>query len=305
MARLADVIAFAPVVLSAAATLPAAADIREVEPDLAVPAVLDAAPAPGRRVRHRHPDDAGGGVYHVLYLPPGWTPGGRLPVVVEYAGNGPYRNRFGDASTGRVEGSKLGFGLTAGEGAIWLCLPYLNDEGTAGVRRWWGDSPGYDPRPTVEYCKKVVPWVCERYGGDPERVLLCGFSRGAIACNFIGLYDDEISSLWCGFVPFSHYDGVREDWGYPGADRRSAGRRLARLGDRPQFVLSEAAGDGRVGLDATRRYLESTGVDLGRVTFLETGFRNHDDAWVLRPSAARTSLRAWWRRLAGNPRGGR
>jgi hypothetical protein len=46
-------------------------------------------------------------------------------------------------------------------------------------------------------------------------VFIAGFSRGAIACNFIGLRDDEIASLWCGFVVHSHYEGVR-DW--PGSD---------------------------------------------------------------------------------------
>ena len=38
--------------------------------------------------------------------------------------------------------------------------------------------------------QKTVPWVCENFGGDTEKVFLCGFSRG-IACNFIGLHDDE------------------------------------------------------------------------------------------------------------------
>ena len=131
----------------------------------------------------------------------------------------------------------MGYGLTGGKGYIWLCLPYLNDAGNENVRSWWGDKPTYDAKPTVDYAKRIVPWICKTYGGDSDKIVLCGFSRGAIACNFIGLHDEEISRLWCAFIPYSHYDGVREGWPYPGKDRASALIRLKRLGARPQFIL--------------------------------------------------------------------
>ena len=51
------------------------------------------------------------------------------------------------------------------------------------------------------------------------------------------------------------------------------------------------------GVAATRRWVESTGVK-GQFTFQATGFRNHNDAWTLRPSAARKTLRQWLRRVA-------
>ena len=92
--------------------------------------------------------------------------------------------------------------------------------------------------------------VCEKFGGDPKRVVLAGFSRGAIACNYIGLHDDDIASLWCGFICHSHYDGVSEKWDYPNADRKSAAIRLARLGDRPQFISQEGS------VAVTKAYLE-------------------------------------------------
>jgi hypothetical protein len=136
-----------------------------------------------------------------------------------------------------------------------------------------------------------VPWICREYGGDPQRVVLCGFSRGAIACNFLGLHDDAIAKLWCGFVPYSHYDGVRTQWPYPGADRASALARLKRLGSRPQFICHEGAG-----IEDTRRYLAEA-MPSGNFTFVPTGFRNHNDAWTLRPSEARTKLRAWLNKL--------
>ena len=75
-------------------------------------------------------------------------------------------------------------------------------------------------------------------GGDPERVLLVGFSRGAIGCNYLGLYDDEIAELWKAMIPYSHYDGVRL-WGYPKSDMASARTRLKRLRDTPQLICHE------------------------------------------------------------------
>ena len=101
-------------------------DIRSISPDLTTPAVTSEAAAAGRRVRQSIPEYEGTSVYHALYLPRGWSSPGRYPVIVEYAGNGGYRNQFDDVSEGTVEGSKLGYGISGGVGFIWLCLPYVN-----------------------------------------------------------------------------------------------------------------------------------------------------------------------------------
>jgi hypothetical protein len=272
--------------ISLSFSLWAAPDIRTVKPDLVVPPLSHSKPAAGRRVKQTLPEWQDSKVYHVLYLPTDWKLGKKFPVIVELAGNGPYKNRFGDVSTGHPEGSKMGYGISGGEGFIWVCLPYLNNAGTANVTKWWGNAPKYNAGPTVDYCKKAVPWICREYGGDPKRVVLCGFSRGAIACNFIGLYDDEIAKLWRAFVPYSHYDGVRR-WPYPGSNRESAQRRLQRLADRPQFICHEGTG-----VSGTQKFLDSTEIE-GKFIFQATGFRNHNDGWLLRPSPARDTLRAW------------
>lgn len=180
----------------------------------------------------------------------------------------------------------MGYGITGGRGFIWVCIPYLNADGNRNVTQWWGDKPKHDPQPTLAYCKKVVPWICRQYGGDPGRVVLCGFSRGAIACNYLGLHDDEIAKLWRAFIPYSHYDGVRR-WGYPGSDKASAKKRLQRLGTRPQFICHEGTG-----VSATKQYLKETGI-AGNFTIHASGFRNHNDAWLLRPSPMRKTLRSW------------
>lgn len=257
-------------------------DIRDVEPDLIVPEVTAGEPAAGRRVRQTLPQYRDTQVYHVLYLPTDWTPHSkkRWPVIVEYAGNGPYKDKYGDVSTGEVEGSKLGYGISAGKGFIWLCLPFVNSKERVNQRQWWGDVDA-----TVDYCKQAVRRTCQDYGGDPRAVILAGFSRGAIACGYIGLHDDEVAKLWRGFIAYSHYDGVRR-WGYAGDNREAALVRLKRLGDRPSFVCHENS------VEETRRYIESTGVKAP-VTFRALGFRNHNDAWVLRPSEDRDALRAW------------
>jgi hypothetical protein len=275
-----------------------APDIRTVNADLDVPVAEMGPSAAGKRVKEVLPRYTDTNVYHVTYLPKEWEPGTRFPVIIEYAGNGNYQNQYGDISTGRVEDSKLGYGIFAGRTAIWVCLPYLNDKGTENVITWWGDAPHHDPRATIEYCKLAVPWICSTYGGDSERVVLTGFSRGAIACNYIGLHDDQIAKLWCAFVPFSHYDGV-VNWGYAGSGRTAAAERLRRLGERPQFICAEV-GEGNHSVEATRRYLGAS--EVGRhFAFRSTGFRNHNDSWIIRPSDARTELRRWISTVLGLP----
>jgi hypothetical protein len=268
-------------------------DFRGTRADLKIPPLVEGKSGPGIRTKARNLGDAKG-VYHVLYLPKDWKSGKKYPVIVEYAGNGPYRDKNGDVSSGHVEGSKLGYGFSGGKGYIWLCLPYLNSSGTENVRKWWGDAPDYDPMPTVEYCKLTVRRVCEEFGGDEKKIILCGFSRGAIACNFIGLHDDEIARLWAGFIPFSHYDGVRK-WAYPDSDRKSAISRIARLKGRPQLILSESPANNL----STRKYIQSLkGINTDQLTFMNSGFRNHNDEWVLRPSEARSFARQWLKSIA-------
>lgn len=271
-------------------------DLGAVAPDLVIPPITAGAPAAGKRVFYRLPGDAVTVPEMVLYLPDDWTPRKKFPVFVEYAGNGNYQNRYGDISMGRPEGSQLGFGLSGGKGAIWLCLPFLNEAGNGIAITWWGDPPHHRPDATVALAKRAVPAICKRFAGDPDRVILCGFSRGSLACNAIGLHDDAIAGLWRGFFCYSHYDGVIERWPYSGADRKSAASRLLRLAGRPQLICQEGS------VEATRRYLAASGV-AGDFVFLTTGFRNHNDGWMLRPSPARDAARKWLNQvLADRPK---
>ena len=270
-----------------------APDIRSVEPDLTIPKLETGQPDAGKRVKQTIPGYEQTRVYHVTYLPTDWVKGKRYPVLIEYAGNN-HRGAYGDISTGRPEGSNMGYGISGGRGFIWVCLPYLNAAGDDIALTWWGDSKNRTARPTLDYCHKTVPWICEKYGGDTDRVVLCGFSRGAIACNYLGLHDDETAKLWRAFIPYSHYDGIAT-WPYPASDRDSALTRLKRLAKRPQFICHEVTGS-RLNLAATKKWIESTSIKAN-LTFAETGFRNHNDAWLLRTSPAREHLRAWLKRV--------
>jgi hypothetical protein len=258
-------------------------DVRAVPPDLTTPPMTAGEPFPGRLVKAVTAGYESTGVYHALYLPTNWKPHQLYPVIVEYAGNGSYTNRYGDYSNGSVEGSNLGYGISAGENFIWVCLPFVavTNGVKSNARYWWGNV-----EETVTYCERTVRAVCKRYGGDTNAVILAGFSRGAIAGNYIGLHNDEIASLWRAFVLHSHYDGVITNWHYADADRTSALGRLQRLKGRPQFISQEGS------TEATRIYLQQTGIKAP-FTFQALNYRNHCDDWVLRDLPERHQLRAW------------
>ena len=265
-------------------------DIRSIQPDLATPTMVVGEPTAGRRVKVTAQEYVGTNVFHALYLPTDWKPDGdrKYPVIVEYAGNGPYRGPHGDVCTGKVEDCNLGYGISAGRQVIWVCLPYISQDKQSNQLRWFGNV-----KATVEYCKTVVPQVCEEWNGDPDAIFIAGFSRGSIACNYIGLHDDEIAKLWRGFICHSHYDGVYK-WDFPKSDRKSALKRLNRLDGRAQFISHEKS------VDATKEYLAQV-ARHGNFTFQKLAFRNHTDLWTLRDVPERRAVRIWLDQILRKP----
>lgn len=255
-------------------------DITTVACDLSSPAVSEGTPGPGKRVKQWLPAYESTDVHHLLYLSEDWTPSKRYPVIFEYPGNGPFKNEFGDTCTGTIDSCNLGYGLSAGHGYILVCLPFVSQDHKHNELQWWGDIDA-----TVDYCKQTVRQVCQQYGGDSSALILAGFSRGAIACNYIGLHDDEIAGLWRGFIAHSHYDGVRT-WPYPDSDRASAMKRLKRLGGRPQWISHEGS------VSETQAFLEQAGTKAP-LTFLTLPYRNHTNSWVLRNIPERATARKW------------
>ena len=260
--------------------------------DLVTPAMTDEAPAPGKRVRQIAPEYRGTDVHHALYLPTNWKPDRKYPVIVEYTGNKwePCK------STGKVEDANLGYGMSGGRGFIWITMPYVEKEKKENAVTWWGDKQA-----TVTYCKKNLPRICEKFGGDPHNIFICGFSRGAIGTSYIGLADDEIATHWKGIFTHDHFDGERE-WDYPENDRASALTRLARLKGRPVLIC---------GLNATnvRDQFLKAHLDLAQFKFLNVPtdqifnipeghiVHPHTDLWMHRESVYRKRARVWLERV--------
>jgi hypothetical protein len=247
------------------------------------------APAAGLRVKQTVPDYSATAAYHTLYLPKDWQPGNIYPVMVEYTGNNFYVGPDEINSSGNVEDASLGYGITGGTGYIWISMPTVGGSPLANQNTWWGDKAT-----TKDYCKKAVRYVCDNYGGDPAAVVLCGFSRGAIACNYLGLDDDSMADIWLAFMPHAHYDGQYTNWPYADADQASAKARLQRLGGRLQFISEEIA------LDSPKSYLQGTGVSMAPFTFTVLPFINHTDLWTLRPVDLRASARTWLQNVVLN-----
>ncbi len=277
MKRVLSVIVLVSALCSAAG---AQTNLNDLRADLNPPLAEDAPPAPGHRVRATTAGWDTTAVHHTLYLPTEWKPGGMLPVIVEYAGNGGYTNKLGDTSDGTVEGCMLGYGLSAGRGFIWIVLPFV--EVDAGRKRnatkWWGDIAE-----TKRYCLATVRDVCRRFGGDPARVVLMGFSRGAIACSYVGLHDDEIAGLWCGLLAHSHFEG---EFKHPAPDQAAWPERVRRLGRRPLFISQEG------GTKKTEVALATLGL-AAPITAAELPFPNHSARWVLCDIPLRAQARAW------------
>ena len=264
--------------------------------DIPLPAFTEGKPEAGRRAVVTAPEYSGTRVRHVIALPDDWTPdwkarGRSWPVIVEYTGN--YFPTSG--STGEVEGAGLGYGLMRGR-TIWVVLPYVAKDGKGNERTWWGDVDA-----TVRYAKTNVPRICAEFGGDPRKVALCGFSRGAIGVSFLGLHDDEIAGLWRAFWTHDHFDGVKEwkgqEWGSPlPRYREEAVARLRRLKGRPLLITG--------GGEETKRLLEPLAEK--DVTFLTVDMKAlygrfpneavphpHTDRWPLRESEARRKAEQW------------
>lgn len=278
------------------------------ERQLAIPPLSKGKPAAGKRVAVTPEEFSGTNVFHTLYLPPNWTPNGPpLPIIFEYTGN--FHPQSG--STGEPEDAALGYGLSGGR-YIWVSLPYISKDGTNNAVTWWGDD-----KATVEYAKRMVPRIIHDYNADSDVVVLCGFSRGAIGVNYLGLHDDEIAKLWTAFVSHDHFDGVRAwgrtGWGSPLAKYRTAAiARLKRVGNRPYLVSQNGVSNGKS--YGSEELIRSVLPDSGNFTFLTVNTReifgtfpnefaktSHTDRWPILPGKYRSTTWNWMNELSTFP----
>ncbi len=164
---------------------------------LIVPEVTEGLPSPGRRVKEKLPAYENTELYHVIHLPRDWQPGRMYPVIIEYGGNEWYGSCY---STGRPEDARMGYGMSKGEGYIWVSAPCVNSARNAVQETWWNEDA------TADYAVQLVRWLCEQYGGDQASVFLTGFSRGGFACTQIGLRNEQVADVWLAFHPCQGYE---------------------------------------------------------------------------------------------------
>jgi acetyl esterase/lipase len=289
--------------VSASAASP---DVTAIAPDLFTPPVVSGDPMPGKRVFHTLPGYEKSNVRHAIYLPTDWIKGNTYPVIAEFNGN-----------NGTVAGGKAaqGYGISGGRGFIWITLPFVSEDGMEDMDWWWGD-----PDRTADYAKAAVELICKQFGGNANAVILTGYSRGAIACNYIGLRNDAIAKLWLGMVPVSHYDNLTWKQNESGPDPRV--KRLRRLGETPQYVCGElqlatkhehqrllalVRQRGFTDIETATRELDLKSIidqegisdfitrnhPKARVTFDTFPWVNHDNDWILRDTPSRKRLREW------------
>jgi len=332
-----------PAAVAPAPRLDGPYDIRTIPEDLTRPTELSDAPGPGKVVmdqitnpkffpsgRPASPTALQG---HAVYLPTNWEPGKKYPVVFEYLGN----------TVGVRSLKGIGYGLTGGRDFIWVILPIVSEFPATqpDVEVNWGVGAALSN--TVAYAKQAVREVCEKWGGDRDNCILMGYSRGGIACNLIGLYDDEIASLWKAMVPGAHYfhaglDITGTKIALGGADYKDvAAQSIARLGTISQLCIAEyntdplngnpdqqlipkidAAGCSTIG-DAiaafklkpiydssqtkTRELIEAHKPPTSEVTFYPLPWVNHGSTFSLRPTPEREFIRNWLRAQVGLPSG--
>jgi hypothetical protein len=241
-----------------------------------VPAVENGPPAAGRRVRHQLAGDKETDIAYLLHLPDEWKPGGRYPVILEYPGNEFYVK--GCYSTGLPDQCGIGYGMARGRGAIWVSLPFIDRTKGTIAESGWGDADE-----TANFCEQVVDDVCTHFGGDRRNLILTGFSRGAIACGFIGLRNDRIAPLWKGFHLCQHYDGD----GWNGATLEGALERARRFQGQAVFHTDNRENALRPLTDVMNAF----------TTFVQSGLGAHATAMFLDDRDSTRKLRRWFEQL--------
>ncbi len=144
-------------------------NLNEIPSDLVVPKVESDRPAAGKRVWEKLESYRDWNLAHALYLPVDWREGGRYPVILEYPGNGGFKNGLGDTCDGTVESCRLGYGLTEGQGCLWVSLPFVDPKSKEHAITWWGTR--IRPLPTANSCSArlcTLGWRSAKV--DPHRL---------------------------------------------------------------------------------------------------------------------------------------
>lgn len=247
------------------------------EDRLLIPELEIEKPAAGKRVKYLLPQQIDEKLYAALYLPKNWNPSKKHPVIVEFPGNIYFTE--GCYSTGKPESCVIGYGMSEGENAIWLSMPFVNYEKEGTVVSGWGKADD-----TVDYTQKMIENIIKNYGGDRENLVVTGFSRGAIACGFIGLRNKKIGNIWKGIHACQHYDG--DGWG--GSKMEDAIKRLKNFEGKSFFQTDNSKNE------EPKKMLKNAKV---KTTFVNSGLKAHGCDMFLDNRPSTLKLRNWFREL--------
>lgn len=200
-----------------------------------LPVVEDTTPSPGHRVWQQLSEYSSyDSIRHMIYLPPNYNGSTKLPVIVELPGN---TNNAVDGPTSNYWAT-MGYGMSRGNGFVWISVPFLNSDGTDICYSFWeACDGGGSPTHTVAYVKLLVSFIKSTYAIDTTEMFLVGFSRGSVATALIGAADDTIAAYWKGF----HMSAYGDCSGYGGA----CGPRISRIKQNGiRMLLTVGATDG-------------------------------------------------------------
>jgi hypothetical protein len=201
-------------------------------------------------------------------------------VIAEYPGNIFFIP--GCYSTGLPDQCLIGHGMTKGRGSICVGLPFIDPAAGKIAEHGWGD-----PDATADHAIRMMEEVCANFGGDRANLVLTGFSRGALACGYIGLRNDRIAALWKGFHACQHYDGD----GWNGATLEGALERAKRFRGRAVFQTDNSPVAFQAVMDAMKT----------EVTWANSRLGAHATSMFLDERESTRQLREWYLRLLSTP----
>ena len=241
---------------------------------LTVPEIEEGIPEAGKRVKiylSEYPE-----AYYVLFLPYNFTDTAKLPIIFESPGNA-----YQEISNGC-----LGYGISFGMDYICVSVPFIDTTGHI-LRSGWGK----DPSSTVDFWLAVLNDLNARFRIDNDKIVLSGFSRGAVSTSYIGNYNDEISSKWAAYFAHSHFDGCCQTL------LGNTDERISRI--QKKKVLISVGGDDTAKKCSRGSYerLLKEGYD---VTYIEVPDLNHSPFWILENSESAQKARNWLQDLFTN-----
>lgn len=212
-------------------------------------------------------------VYYLIYLPYNYEDTRKFPIIFESPAN-PY-----NPTCGLPEDIYMGYGITQGYDYIWVCAPIVDTEDKI-IGSYWGK----DPLSTVQCWISIIRDVKSKYRIDDSNIVLCGFSRGAISCCYIGNYTEEISKIWSSYFCHAHFDGCCQ------SVLGSSSERINRIGNRKVLIT---VGENDYAKICSQRSYEKLLKSEINVNYIEIPGVDHSPNWILDETESTNKAREW------------